>query len=422
MGNKIKKLIFKEEKRQRETLNLIASENYIPKNIRDVLSSRLSNKYSEGYPGKRYYAGNEYIDEIEKLARKNALELFGLKEAEWSVNVQPLSGTPANLAVYFALVPLNGKIMAQCLDCGGHLSHGSPLSITSKLWKWVHYTLDKKTQKLDYNAILSLAKKEKPKLIVAGVSAYSRIIDFKKIGKIAEKIGAYLMVDMSHIAGLVAGKVYPSPFPCADVVTTTTHKTLRGPRGAIIFANRKSQIAKRADINIVNLIDKAVFPGLQGGPHNQQTAAIALCLEEAKKPAFKKYVKQVVKNAKTLAEELRKKDFKIVSGGTDSHLFLIDLIFSGLEFGGKQAQERLEKGGIILNMNIIPFDEKKARDPSGIRIGTPAITSRGMKEKEMKTIAGWISEILKSPETDLPIVQRRIKKEVEKLCRAFPIL
>lgn len=417
MKNNLKKLILKEEKRQRETINLIASENYVPKEIRDILSSALSNKYSEGYPGKRYYAGNEIIDEIEKLAQKRALELFNLSGKKWHVNVQPLSGTPANLAVYSALVPFGQKIMAQSLDSGGHLSHGSPLSISSKLWKWVHYGVNKKTHKLDYKEIADIAKKERPKMIIAGTSSYSRIIDFKKLRKIADSVNALLMVDMSHFAGLVAGKVYPTPFLYADIVTTTTHKTLRGPRGAIIFVKKIKHPSTHIQLPI--LIDRAVFPGLQGGPHNQQTAAIVKCLELAKKPAFKKYAEQVVKNAKALAGELEKHGFKIVSGGTDTHLFLVDL--NSVNISGRETMDRLEKAGISLNMNLLPFDKQKARDPSGIRIGSPAVSSRGMKEKEMRIIAGWIAEILKSPKKDLAKIQRRIKKQTKKICERFKI-
>lgn len=409
MNARLKDLISKEEARQTNTLNLIASENYVSEAARKILATRLSNKYSEGYPGKRYYSGNQYIDEIELLAQKLALEVFRLSPKKWAINVQPLSGTPANLAVYFGLYPKGAKIMAQSLDSGGHLSHGHKLSFGNALWKWVHYFVDQKTEILDYDEIFRLAKKEKPKIIIAGASAYSRFLDFKKFRKIADSCGAYLMTDMAHIAGLVAANVHPSPFPYSDIVTTTTHKTLAGPRGAIIFAKKE----------LMPEINRAVFPGLQGGPHNQQTAAIAAALLEIKTPAFKKYAKQIVKNAKILVGEFQKRGFKIISGGTDNHLFLIDLTPIGIF--GAEAQARLEKAGITVNKNIIPFDKRSPFDPSGIRLGTPALSRRGMKEKEMRIIAGWIAEILRTPADKIGPVQNKIRKLVLKLCRQFPI-
>ena len=379
----LENLIKKEVKRQKETINLIASENVVSKDVMTALGSALTNKYSEGYPGKRYYAGNEIIDRIEILAQERARKVFRLAR-HWHVNVQPYSGSPANMAVYCALLKPGEKIMGMSLETGGHLTHGQKVSITGKFWKQVHYGVNRKTERLDYDEILKIAKKEKPALIIAGATAYSRKIDFKKFRKIADIVGAYLMVDMSHIAGLVAGGAHPSPFKYADVVTTTTHKTLRGPRGAIIFSN----------VSIASAIDKAIFPGIQGGPHNNQIAAIAAALEEAMWPNFKKYAKQVVKNAKILADELKKRGWRIISGGTDTHLFLMDTWSRGIS--GKEASEKLERAGIIVNKNTIPFDARKPYDPSGIRIGTPTVTTLGMKEKDMKKIAEKIDVILKS--------------------------
>ncbi len=390
MKNNIKNLIKKEEVRQKKVINLIASENFVSKNVLNALGSVLTNKYAEGYPGKRYYGGNKIIDQVENLCKELALKLFKLDPDKWHINVQPYSGSPANIAVYLAFVPFGclpagrqGKIMGMDLAMGGHLTHGHKVSASGKFWHQVPYGVNKKTEQIDYKEVLKIAKKEKPHLIVAGFTAYSRKIDFKKFREIADKVGAYLMVDMAHIAGLVATGVHLSPFSYADVVTTTTHKTLRGPRGAIIFC--KKELAQQ--------IDKAVFPGLQGGPHMNNIAAIGVCLEEAMKPEFKKYIKQVVKNAKFFAEELKKRGWKIISNGTDTHLFLVDTWARGI--GGKEAGERLEKAGIIVNKNMIPFDTRTPSDPSGIRIGTPAITTQGFKEKDIIKLAGKIDKILK---------------------------
>jgi len=344
------------------------------------------NKYAEGYPGKRYYGGNEIIDKIETLCQKRALELFSLSPRTWHVNVQPYSGSPANLAVYAALVPLRGKIMGMELSHGGHLTHGHKVSVTGKFWRQVSYGVSPKNERLDYKELKRLARKDKPNLIVAGFTAYPRKINFKKFREIADSCGAYLMVDMSHFAGLVAGGVHPSPFRYADVVTTTTHKTLRGPRAAMIFC--KKELSKK--------IDRAIFPGLQGGPHENQIAASAVALKEAKSPQFKRYARQIVLNAKTLANELQKRGWRIVSGGTETHLLLVDTWMDGSGIGGKEASERLEKKGIIVNMNTIPFDTRKPFDPSGIRLGTPAETTRGKKEADMIKIAQKIDRILKS--------------------------
>jgi glycine hydroxymethyltransferase len=404
LDKEVENLIIKEADRASKVINLIASENYASPNVLKALGSVFTNKYAEGYPGRRYYNGNKFADALENLAKKRALALYNLSPEIWSVNVQSYSGSPANLAVYTALVPFGEKIMGLRLEAGGHLTHGQPASITGKIWRQVPYGVNRETETIDYKELLEIAKKEKPKLIIAGFSAYSRVIDFKEFREIANTIGAILMVDMSHFAGLVAGGEYPSPFPYADVVTTTTHKTLRGPRAAIIFSKKEFSLA----------IDKAVFPGLQGGPHLNQIAAMAVALKEASRPAFKKYAKQVVKNAQVLASELKNLGWRIISGGTDSHLFLVDTWQKGIS--GRVASDLLERVGIIVNKNTIPYDTRKPADPSGIRIGTPAPTTRGMKEKEMKIIAFLIHSTLSKK---IPIT--KIKKEVAKLCRKFQL-
>jgi glycine hydroxymethyltransferase len=397
----IKKLIDAEKKRQKKVVNLIASENYVSKDVLTALGSEFVNKYSEGYPGKRYYGGNEIVDVVENLCKERALKLFDLKEKDWAVNVQALSGSPANLAVYVALVPQGGKIMGMSLDQGGHLTHGHKVSATGKFWQQIPYGVDKTTELLDYASLKEIAMREKPAIIVGGYTAYPRTVDFKKLREIADACGAIFMVDMSHIAGLVAGKAYPSPFLYADVVTTTVHKTLRGPRSAIIFSRTDRKISKTNAEGKVNeqsfgdLIDKAVFPGLQGGPHDNQIAAVAVALKEASTPAFRKYAEQIKKNAKVLSEELNKKGWRIISGGTDSHLILVDTWMDGKGISGKSASDRLEKEGIIVNKNAIPFDTRPPADPSGIRLGTAAETTRGKKEKDMKKIAERIDKILR---------------------------
>lgn len=378
----IEKLIKREERRQKKAVNLIASENFVSTDVLRALGSVFTNKYAEGYPGKRYYAGCETVDELEELARARALKLFKLSSRAWSVNVQPYSGSPANLAVYLALVNPGEKIMGMSLDAGGHLTHGASVSASGKLWRAVHYGLERKTERLDYDAIRRIAKKERPKILIAGWSAYSRTPDFKKFKKIADTVGAIFMVDMSHFAGLIAGGAYPSPFPYADIVTTTAHKTLRGPRTALIFSRAKYAKA----------IDRAVFPGIQGGPHMNQIAALAVALYEASRPEFGKYVKQVVKNARILAKELQKLGWRIVSGGTDSHLFSMDTMSRGVS-GGK-AEKLLEAAGIIVNRESLPFDSRTPSDPSGIRIGMAAMTTRGMKERDMARLAKKINSIL----------------------------
>jgi len=385
----IKKLIDAEKKRQKSVINLIASENYVSKDVLEALGSELTNKYAEGYPGRRYYGGQEYVDKIEVLAQERARTLFGLSPKKWHVNVQPHSGSPANLAVYLALVPQGEKIMGMSLDHGGHLTHGHKVSATGKFWQQVPFGVDALTEVIDYDQIKKIAEKEKPQIIVAGFTAYPRKVDFKKFREIADSVGAYLMVDMSHIAGLVAGKAYASPFLYADIVTTTVHKTLRGPRSAMIF----SMVDER---ELYKKIDKAVFPGLQGGPHLNQIAAVAIALKEASLPVFKTYAKQVVKNADTLAKELKKLGWKIISGGTDTHLVLVDTWMNGIGVSGKEASDRLEAEGIIVNKNTIPGETRSAMDPSGIRLGTAAETTRGKKEKDMIKIAQKIDKILRN--------------------------
>lgn len=383
---RIKKYIDAEKKRQKNTINLIASENYVSKDVLFALGSELTNKYAEGYSGRRYYGGNTIIDSIEDECVRRALSLFSLSSEKWHVNTQALSGSPANLAVYVGLLEKGDKVMGMSLDHGGHLTHGHKVSVTGKFWTQVPYGVSKETEVLDYDALMKQAISEKPKMIIAGFTAYPRIVDWKKFREIADASGAYLMVDMSHVAGLVAGGVYPSPFPYADIVTTTTHKTLRGPRGALIFAKKDTrELGKK--------IDKAVFPGLQGGPHMNQTAAIAVALKEASSSAFKKYAQHVVKNAQALAGELSRLGWRIVSGGTDSHLVLVDVTSGGV--GGKEASDILEKAGIIVNKNAIPFDTRPPVDPSGIRLGTAGETTKGKKEKDMRMIAQSIDRLLR---------------------------
>ncbi len=384
----IEKLIQGERGRQKKVINLIASENYVSADVLKALGSELTNKYAEGYPGKRYYGGQTFTDKIEELAKERALKLFKLSPAKWHVNVQPLSGSPANMAVYTALVPKDGKIMGMSLDNGGHLTHGHKVSATGKFWVQVPYGVHSQTEVIDYDEIKKLAVAEKPTIIVAGFTAYPRRVDFKKFRDVASASGALLMVDMSHFAGLVAGEAYPSPFDYADVVTTTVHKTLRGPRSAIIFA-------KKDDRELDKKIDKAVFPGLQGGPHMNQIASVAVALKEAAAPAFKKYAKQVLKNAVVLSAELQKRGWRIVSGGTDSHLVLVDTWLGGKGVSGSEASALLEKAGIIVNKNTIPGETRSAFDPSGIRLGTAAETTRGKKEKDMKKIAAMIDIALR---------------------------
>jgi glycine hydroxymethyltransferase len=392
----IEKLIKLEAIRQKKAINLIASENYVSNDVLKALGSELTNKYAEGYSGRRYYGGNVFIDKVEDLATERALKLFKLNSNYWHVNTQALSGSPANLAVYVGLLEKGDKVMGMSLDQGGHLTHGHRVSVTGKFWNQIPYGVSKDTEVLNYEELMKIALREKPKMIIAGFTAYSRIIDWKRFREVADMCGALLCVDMSHIAGLVAGGVYPTPFPYADIVTTTTHKTLRGPRGALIFAKKDVR-------ELDKKIDKAVFPGLQGGPHMNQTAAIAVALKEAMTPAFKKYAKQVVKNTIALSSELSKLGWRIVSGGTDSHLILMDVwnngnpsTSSGRPVTGREASDRLEKAGIIVNKNAIPYDTRPPVDPSGIRLGTAGETTKGKTEKHFIAIARTIDKVLRN--------------------------
>lgn len=405
----LEKLVRQETKRQKETLAMIPSENLAPREILQFLGSPLTNKYSEGYPGRRYYPGNIYYDKIESLAQERVLKLFKLDPKKWHANVQPHSGSPANFAVYFALVKPGETIMGMKLADGGHLTHGHKVSATGTIWKSVQYGVNPKTGKIDYAEVAKLARKAKPKIIVSGFTAYPRKVDFKKFGQIAKSVGAYHLADISHIAGLVAGGVHPAPFASADAVMFTTHKSLRGPRGAVILVNKESPIAKKNKIDMAAAIDKAIIPGLQGGPHNNVTAAMAMTFLEASKPAFKTYARQIVRNAKALAGGLKRLGFNLISGGTETHLILTDVRNFGLD--GSEAEKRLEKVGIIANRNSVPGDLSPFR-PSGIRMGTPALTTRGMKEKEMIQVAKLIHDALQK--------KRGVKAAVSKLCRKFP--
>jgi len=403
----IARLIEKEKRRQEETLMMIPSENYASPAVLAALGSVTQNKYAEGYPGKRYYQGNEFIDQIEILAQKRAQKLFGVPH----VNVQPYSGSPANSAVYFALLEPGDKIMGLSLSSGGHLTHGHPkITFSGRYFQSVQYTVGKNGL-LDYEEIEKQAKEQRPKIIVAGTTAYPRALDFKKFGQIAEKVGAYLLADIAHIAGLVAAGVHPSPVAYAHVVTTTTHKTLRGPRGAMIMVTKKGL---EKDPKLAKKIDRAVFPGLQGGPHENTIAAMAVALKEAGKESFREYAYQVVKNARQLAGALQKKDFNLVSGGTDNHLILVDLRNKNID--GKKAAVLLEKAGIIVNANSVPHDLRSPFWPSGVRLGTPALTARGMKEREMEKIAEWIERVI-----NIPQEAKLVKEEVKKLTLRFPI-
>ena len=396
-------LIRSEEAYQRDTIRLIASENYVSRAVLEATGSVFANKYSEGYPGARYYQGQVNCDALERLAIERAKALFGAEHA----NVQPYSGSPANLAVYLAFLKPGDTILGLDLSHGGHLTHGSKASISGKYFHAVHYQLDEKTGLIDYDQIRRLALERKPKILVAGHSAYPRQIDFEQFRRIADEAGALLFVDMSHFAGLVAGGVHANPVPFADVVTTTTHKTLRGPRGAMILCKAAHARA----------IDRAVFPGVQGGPHNHTTAAIAVALREASTPAFAAYARQVVENARALGAELSARRFALVSGGTDNHLLLVDLSRRGI--GGKPAAEALEQAGLVLNCNTVPGETRKPSDPSGIRLGTAAVTSRGFGVAEMAMIADWMDEALEHV-GDGPRLTG-IAARVTALCRRFPM-
>ncbi len=422
-------IIEKEKRRQKEGLEMIPSENYASSAVLEASASILNDKYAEGYPGRRYYGGNIHIDEIERLAQKRAKEVFGA--SDYHVNVQPYSGSPANIAVYVGLLEFGDKIMSLKLAHGGHLTHGDPVSLSGRAFNFVHYEVDVESETLNYDKIAEMAEREKPKLILSGFTAYPRQIDFKKFHEIAKSVGAISMADISHISGLIIGGVHPSPLPFTDVVTTTTHKTLRGPRAAIIFCKEEYK----------EKIDKAVFPGMQGGPHEHTIAGVAVALGEAMNPEFKEYAEQIVKNAKALAENLMKEGLKLISGGTDNHLMLVDL----RPFGpgrGIFIEKALEAANITVNKNPIPNDPSPPYYPSGIRLGTPALTSRGMKEGDMKKISKLIAKIVKEfANTEMPEEKEKrsqavkeftikldghpiveaVKSEVVKLANGFPV-
>ena len=425
----IYELIEAEKQRRREGLEMIPSENHTSPAVLEALGSILTDKYSEGYPGRRYYEGNKYIDQVEVLCQERARQVFGAED--YHVNVQPYSGSPANIAVYVGLLDFGDKVLSLKLAHGGHLTHGDPVSLSGRAYNFVHYEVDQEKEVLDYDKISELAQKEKPKMILSGFTAYPRKVDFQKMHDIAKGVGAISMADISHISGLVIGGVHPSPFPFTDVVTTTTHKTLRGPRAAIIFCKQEYK----------EPIDKAVFPGMQGGPHENTIAAVAVALKEASTPEFKKYAEQVAKNARALAETLMAQGIKLISGGTETHLILIDLRPFGVG-SGIFVERALEASGITVNKNPIPNDPSPPYYPSGIRLGTPALTTRGMREQEMQKIGQWIARVIKEfgglklPEDKakrksaleefsekLPgnKLVSETKKEVVELSRKFPI-
>lgn len=397
------KAIKDETIREEETLELIASENFVSEAVLEAQGSVLTNKYAEGYPNKRWYGGCKYVDVAEELAAERAKKLFAAEHA----NVQPHSGSQANMAAYFALLKPGDTVLAMDLACGGHLTHGHPHNFSGMFYKIVPYGVSRKNERLDYDEILALAKKHRPKMILAGACAYPRTIDFAKFRQICDAVGAYLLVDMAHIAGLVATGLHPSPIPYADIVTTTTHKTLRGPRGGMILS--KNRFGK--------VIDSLMFPGIQGGPLMHVIAAKAVALAEALKPDFKQYQSQIIKNARAMAAGLAAKGYRIVAGGTDTHLLLVDL--SGKGISGKDAAEALDKARITVNKNLIPFDKKPPSVTSGIRLGTPAITTRGMKESEIEIIAGLIDEVLKNTADPKKIVG--VARKVSQLAAKFPL-
>ncbi len=392
-----------ELERQRNGLELIAAENFTSPAVMEAYNNVMTNKYAEGYPGKRYYGGCTFVDVAENLAKERCKALFGADH----VNVQPHSGSQANMAVYLALVKPGDTVMGMALDHGGHLSHGSPVNFSGKIYNIVHYGVNRETEMLDYGEMLEIAKKCSPKMIVTGASAYPRTIDFKALREVADEVGAYLMADIAHIAGLVAAGVHPSPIPYADVVTTTTHKTLRGPRGGVVMCKEEHAPA----------IDRAVFPGVQGGPLMHVIAAKAVAFKEALTPEFKRYQEQVVKNASVIAKTLLDQNFELVSGGTDNHLMLVKLL--KMPYSGKDAEAALERAKITLNKNTIPFEPTSPFVTSGIRIGTPAVTTRGMKEEEMVQIANMIASVLRNIDDENIIA--RIRDEVAELCLRFPL-
>ena len=396
------RLIKAEEQYQLESIRLIPSENYTSRAVMEATGSVLANKYSEGYPGKRYYEGQRNVDQIETLVQERAKALFGVEHA----NVQPYSGSPANLAVYVALLQPGDKIMGLSLPHGGHLTHGWTASATSKFWNAVRYEVDPVTHLIDYDKVREMALAERPRIIVAGATAYPRSFDFAKFGEIAKEAGAYFLADVSHISGLIVAGAHPDPAPYADVVMTTTHKTLRGPRGAMIMCKQEHAAA----------IDKAVFPGLQGGPHENTIAGIGVALKEAATPEFRAYGHQIVANARALGGELKERGFDLITGGTDNHLLLLDL--TGKKVTGKKAAKALDRAGIVGNYNTIPFDPRKPFSPSGLRIGTPSVTTRGMKEDEMRQIGRWMDDAIANIADEEAL--DRIGSEVRDFCRAYP--
>ncbi|MFC2134540.1 serine hydroxymethyltransferase [Bacteroidota bacterium] len=406
-----------ELKRQKETVELIASENFVSVPVMQAMGNWLTNKYSEGYPNKRYYGGNEYVDITEDLAIERAKKLFDAEHA----NVQPHAGSQANMEVYFALLNLKDKILGMDLAHGGHLTHGADVSFSGKFYNFSHYQLEKETGMLDMDSVRKIALKEKPKLILAGYSAYPRNIDFKEFREIANEVDAYLMADVAHFAGMIAARKHQMPFPHCDVVTTTTHKTLRGPRGALILSQENDRLkelyAPDNKKNLAQRIDFAVFPGMQGGPLDHVIAAKAVAFGEALKPEFKTYIEQVLKNAKAMAEGLMNHGFKLVSDGTDNHLVLVDLTNKGIT--GKEAETALDKAGITCNKNMVPFDPRKPWNPSGIRLGTPALTTRGFKESDMKEVTDMINRVV-SNINDKNVI-RATREKVKELCAKNPL-
>ena len=400
---KIYQAIKNEEKRQREGMELIASENYVSPTVLEALGSVFTNKYSEGYPGKRYYGGQNFTDVVETLAIERAKKLFKAQH----VNVQPHSGAPANMIVYSAILQPGDKVLGMDLSHGGHLTHGHPVTLSAKIYNFVGYKTNKQGE-IDYDALEKMAIKEKPKLMLAGFSAYSRKINYRRFTQIAKKVGAISMIDIAHIAGLIAGKALTNPVPYFDIVTTTTHKTLRGPRGGMIMCKKKYASA----------IDKSAFPGFQGGPHMNNIAAKAVAFGEALKTSFQKYSQQILKNAKVLEQELKKNNFRIVFGQTENHMVLVD-VFGSKGISGKEFEIALDKVGITLNKNVIPDDPRSPFDPSGVRIGVPAVTTRGMKEKEIVKIASWINEVAENIKDEK--ILKSIRQEVKSFCKKFPL-
>lgn len=412
----IQELIASEARRQSEGLEMIPSENHASSDVMAALGSCLTDKYSEGYPGMRYYGGCANVDAIENIARDRAKKLFKVDHA----NVQGYSGSPANQAVYMALLDPGDTVLGLDLYFGGHLTHGLKINFSGTYYNSVGYQTGRDGY-LDYDALEAQAKQEKPKMIIVGATAYPRIFDWQRVRQIADQVNAWVLADISHISGLVVAGEHPSPAGIADVIMTTTHKTLRGPRGALLLCNGNPSTPlkkpERTKDNLPSLIDRAVFPGLQGGPHNHQTAAIAVALREAQQPDFTEYGKQIVKNAKALAAKLMEKDYKLVTGGTDNHLLLIDL--TNKDMPGKTAETALSKAGITVNKNTVPFDPRKPFDPSGLRLGTPALTTRGMKEREMERVADWIDQAINSHGDDSKLV--KIHEQVREFCKTYPL-